>query len=302
MLKYKKVVWVASAVLFLLVLFLIKNTTIFKKATGLIQNKQGELVYAGTVEDLIQNDTDGDGISDWKESLYGLDPTKKETTPGIPDSVVLNKITGQKNNMELTDGDNTADLTETDKFGRELLTTVISLSQNGTLDQSTIEKISTSLAEKIKNPKVRKIFLFSDIKITKNDLLQNTKDYKTAIIKIFEKYTMPSYTTADVLEKFIVDQNNVDPSVLVELDPIVEIFKKRITAVAATSVPASLALAHLDLLNAMERVVENTSDIKLYSTDPIVSMGAISQYEKNIISFDSAISNLENTVNQRLGN
>ena len=41
---------------------------------------------------MINKDTDGDGILDWQENLYGLDPTKKETTPGTPDSTAISKL------------------------------------------------------------------------------------------------------------------------------------------------------------------------------------------------------------------
>ena len=79
---------------FLVVLFLIKNATTLKNTVNsLFNNQKSGLSVSGNIPigNLINKDTDGDGIFDWEEPLWGLDPTKKETTPGIPDGTLVNK-------------------------------------------------------------------------------------------------------------------------------------------------------------------------------------------------------------------
>jgi hypothetical protein len=66
------------------------------------------------------------------------------------------------------------------------------------------------------------------------------------------------------------------------------------------SVPQSLAPLHLDVINALQRLVENISDIKLYSTDVVVALSAISQYDQNTASLDTATQKLSDTINQKL--
>ncbi|MFH1366042.1 MAG: hypothetical protein ABIG99_01490, partial [Patescibacteria group bacterium] len=82
--KYKRVFLIILAVVFLVVLFLVKNTTFFKKTEVRqeINPKNGLISSNATIEDLINRDTDKDGVPDWQEGLWGTDPTKKETTPG----------------------------------------------------------------------------------------------------------------------------------------------------------------------------------------------------------------------------
>jgi len=283
-------------VLFLVALFLTQRTSIFKNTISFVKNKQEGLSYDAKIEDLVNKDTDGDGVLDWEEPLYGLDPTKKETTPGIPDITVINKLRINQGSDTETN-QNIENLTETEKFSRELFSTVASLNQNGVMDQAMAEKISSSLSEQIKNSAPKKVFLYSDIKIINTNSAKAIQTYKDTLINIFEKNKMPSYTAMDVLQKFIVDENSVDASVLTALDPIIKSTKGIVEALAKMSVPQSLAFAHIDFLNGWEKIMENLSDIRLYDTDPVLSLGGISQYEDNSNFLFSAGENLMELIN-----
>lgn len=299
MLKHKRIILIVFAVLFLVALFLIQRTSIFRNTISFVKNKQEGLAYDTKIEDLVNKDTDRDGILDWEEPLYGLDPTKKETTPGIPDISVLNKLKlEQENNTGTTNGNSLGaeSLTQTDKFSRELFSTIASLNQSGVMDQATADQISSSLSNQIQNSTPRKVFSLLDIKL---DPSQTAKNYDNALTGIFEKNKMPDYTVMDVLQRFIIDENNVDPSALIALGSIIESLNKRIEAIIKIRVPQSFAFAHLDFLNGLERIMENLSDIRLYDTDPILSLSGISQYENNSALFISANKNLLDKINQK---
>lgn len=294
--------------LFLVILFLLKNTSIFKN-TKIFQNTTPEnsLTYSDmTIEDLVNKDSDIDGIPDWQEGLYGLDPNKKETTPGTPDSSALEKLRAMQGiNTETTYGDSsmgTENLTQTEKFSRELFATVAALNQNGQVDQATIDALGNSLAEKVQNPIIRKIFLISDIKISINDDVNAINKYMDDLLNIHKKYPATKYTALNVLQEFTADEDNVDPSILKKLDPIIIQTNKIINAMIKTDVPKSISIFHLNIINSLERLSENLSDIKLFDTDPIVSFGAISQYNKNMITLESDTQNLKNAMLKKLNN
>src|ERR1035437_9845115 len=42
-----------------------------------------------TITDLIQKDSDGDGVPDWEEVLWGTDPNKKITFNDTPDATYI---------------------------------------------------------------------------------------------------------------------------------------------------------------------------------------------------------------------
>lgn len=306
-LKHKRVITIGSAVLFLVCLFLAKKTNVFERTVTFVKGgNRAELTYGdATVADLVNKDSDGDGVLDWEEPLWGLDPTKKETTPGTPDSTVIAKLKAESGyNLDASSGTAVQPeekLTKTDKFSRELFSSVAALNQNGAMDQTTAENISASLADKIKNSVPRKVYTISDVIVAKNDLFTTIKNYSDNLNNAYKKYPING-SVLDVLQKFIVDENSVDASVLKELDPIIKQTQSLIGEIVKISVPQSIIPLHLDLLNGMERVLENIKDISLYESDAIIALGGISKYEENTALLESAITNLAGEIKKRLSN
>jgi hypothetical protein len=288
------------------VLFLIKNTSVFKNTVAFVQGKQNGLTYnTVAIGDLINKDTDKDGVLDWEEPLWGLDPTKKETTPGIPDSTVASKLKANQGSVEQGESSlNTENLTETDKFSRELFSTVTSLNQSGAMDQATADQITDSLMEKMKNSTTKKVFTLSDIKTTSDNSVTAIKKYvdlvNTLDNNLIKKYPAKG-TVAEILQRFVIDENNVDVTVLKDLDPNIKQAQEGISEMLKISVPSDLAQIHLDLINATERVMENLSDFQLFETDPIVAMSGMSKYQENMnlhtLSFETFISTIRKKLN-----
>jgi hypothetical protein len=69
-----------------------------------------------------------------------------------------------------------------------------------------------------------------------------------------------------------------------------------------TNVPQSISTLHLNVINSLERVAENISDIKLYDNDSIIALGGISKYQENATQLESDLNNLANAINQKLNN
>jgi len=273
-----------------------------------IKNQSAGLTSSNAVlGDLVNRDIDGDGVLDWEESLWGTDPTKKETTDGIPDITAIAKLKLQNAQSEqresLLNGESQEpeNLTETDKFSREFFSTIAALNQSGAMDQATADKLSTSLAERIQNVAPRKVYLFSDIKLIKDNSKKAVITYNNSLGTLFKGYK-GDVKVLDILKKFVVDENNVDISVLEELNPIIQETSKVISGMIKTSVPQEFAQSHLDVVNGFQIFMENISDIKLYEADVIVALGAISQFEKNINTLESYIFNLQNSIWQKLKN
>jgi len=236
--------------------------------------------------------------------LYGLDPTKKETTPGIPDSTVLSKLQAEQEEgmggiNKIFTSTEPEKLTKTEQFSRELFATVAASSQNGTMDQATIDALGASLATKIENPVVRKVFTISDIKITNDESTQTIKNYLNEINRIVSKYPIKEDVTS-ILQKFVADENNLDMSALAQLDLVIKPLQSGMEEGLKINVPQSLTQLHLDSLNGLERVIENLNDLKLFDTDPIVAMGAANQYYQNATLLESAATKLGSVVVQKL--
>ena len=299
MLKNKRVVLVALAVVLLVLLFFIKTKSEWTNE---------EVASAGLVSgdeilgDVLSRDTDKDGILDWEEGLWGTDPTKKDTNDdGVSDKEEIGRMKAERaaTSGEPASADSSGEaseenLTQTDKFARELFSTVAALSQSGEIDDNTVAQITDSLASQIQNPVQRKIFLMSDIKITQDNS-------QTAIEKyITEMNTLEPVkeNATDILQESLTEDGDIDGTVLSKLNPIVEEISNFINGMGELEVPQKLASSHLELMNALERLKENLEDVQLIDTDAIVALGAMAQYENN----DSAVEVATIKLNEVISN
>lgn len=267
------------------------------------------LAYGNQVlGDLINKDTDLDGIPDWEEGLWGTDPKKKDTDGnGTPDNVEIDRL--KQEQLAETDGESRSNvsglspdegnLTETDKFSRELFATIAALNQSGNVDDATIDTLSSSLAEHIKNSVQRKVYKPVDIKVDKSDTKASVKTYNTAIENLQKKYPLKT-SVVEILQRFLGDGAEVDSSVLSELEPITEQIQKIVNELVKINTPQSLSIMHLDVINSLQRLSENLTDLQLYDTDAIVTFSAINQYDTNAIRLEVAIKNLVTAIRLKL--
>jgi len=171
------------------------------------------------------------------------------------------------------------------------------IDQNGNMDPTTESNLVNSLEDSIQNSPQRKIYALTDLNITNDTSASAELKYVSTFHNLYPKNVV-DYTILDVLRKFAPDStgNNADPSVLPELDPIIKQFSGLETGMLAMPVPQPLATAHLNIINALEGILENLNDIQLYNTDPIVALGGISKYEANNTLLNSALGELTNTI------
>jgi hypothetical protein len=296
-------------VIFLVIVYLIKITPEYSEEYKTASNNlTPEISYSGeTIGDLVTKDTDGDGIPDWEENLWGTDPTKKETTEGIPDKEAVEKMKAaqlsQYSGLTLNNSiDDEESLTQTERLSRGLFSTAGALSQTGSMDQDTIDNITGTLADEIKNQAVQKVFKESDFKIIKSNTkekdLDVIKKYNSALATISKKYPRGS-TVIEILQKSLKDGSTIDPEVLSGLDPIISKTNTVIKELTKVAVPEVMINIHLNLINSLEKIYENVDNIKYYDTDPVKALGAISQYQSNVENLGKSMSDLEDFLRSK---
>jgi hypothetical protein len=278
------------AIVFIVIIFFIKNKNLFEGTVKYFSGSgKAGLTYNPneTVGDLLNKSTTGDGIPDWEKVLLGLDPTKTENVPGVPDSVTIAKMM-QANGGSGTTITDDSKLSQTDQVSREFFATVASLQESGAIDangnmsQATQDQITNSLINNIQNSPQRKIYQLSDIKIVNDNSVSAVKKYNNALNNVFPKTPIKN-SVADILQKFAPDDtgNNADPSVLSELNPIIKQMTDSLNGMLAAPVPQALATLHLYMINYTEGMIENLNDVQQYNTDPIVAFSGMNKYEQN---------------------
>ena len=73
------------------ILFFVVSSLLSKKNHFSAANSSQLQASNMTINDLLQKDSDGDGVADWQEALWGTDPNKKQTFDGISDSEYISK-------------------------------------------------------------------------------------------------------------------------------------------------------------------------------------------------------------------
>jgi hypothetical protein len=253
----------------------IQKTTIFSKNT-IAENQQA----SSKIGDIVNKDTDGDGIADWEESIRGTDPSKTDTdSDGVSDFTEIEQLRAQ----ESANNQNTPE-TETSIFAKQLFTTVASLQESGNLNEESASKIinqaSLSAQKNVQKTFYKKEQLTISPKLTGKVFEKNT----TAIL-VKNNVTYESLQKIFAILGTLPDTGEVEGTTIVQdLTAIDTMFKKALGELLKNPVPAQSTETYLKFLNNLQYISENISDMTLIETNPIVSFSAITVYPENISS------------------
>jgi len=250
-----------------------------------------------SVNDLLQTDTDGDGVADWEEALWGTDPNKTATF-GIPDATY---IANKKKEMNIADdaGDG-SNLTETDKFAREFFATFTAMKQSGG-DSTTINSFSNSLGEKISDPTIIDQYSINDAKTDNDNSLNNQQKYYNTVKKLFN-----SYQAAGLGDELSITANDMtDPSAetkdtedaqLVSIGNAYKDFAKKMLDI---TVPEMLIQYHIKIANSANNTGISVANMAKIANDPVVGLSGLSQYQKYSDELVANVNSLEANLSMK---
>lgn len=247
-----------------------------------------------------EQDTDGDGLLNWEEELFGTDPHNTDTdNDGIADKEDARKSAQDKlaTLQETAKKSGTTTLeTVTDKLAKETFLEYMKLKQSGA-------PITPQYAAQIATNIIGDGSLdFSVPSFTENQLKSvisyETEDVKRAygndIWNILVKNTPTERATQDDEFKiFIQAANTQDEDVLKNLDPIIAGYANTINDLMVMPVPKSAVSAHLDFVTKMNVILISISDMKAYFTDPVRGLSALLNYTNKVKDMSVATKNLQ---------
>jgi hypothetical protein len=273
---------------------------------------------AGTTDDLLKayasKDTDGDGLPDWQEALYGTDPNKAISNPyGIPDGQAAKegKLTPQTSASQLpSDGTGTTSVKDilnqipgtdpasgsvTEQFSHEFLQEVIDTSGGQQLTSDQQQQIATKLATKYA-AKAGSLFVsnYSLVSIH-TDPTVSVKSYAGSIEQVFINNDVP--VTANqplpLIEALI--QNN-DESARPKLKVLSDSYAGITSDLLTLRVPPQLASQHLALIKGFDSLHKATAAFVIYEKDPLGVMGALSTYQPTSASVTEALKSIATSI------
>jgi hypothetical protein len=290
----KKFMFLLGSFLILALVFFVAFK-LFSGKNSFFASKNGKLgvdrlAIAGlTVNELVQKDSDSDGIADWEETLWGTDKNNAMTFDGITDKAY---IANKKKELNIGETKDAEGLTETEKFAREFFAAYVAMKTNGTVDPNTINNFGSALGQKIVTPDLVDKFTTKDIKTNEDNTKEGKTKYYQSVKSLFE-----SYKAKGIGDELSVINNQLTSPAGTEnpdkLTPIGEAYQEFATKVVKIIVPSSLSAEHLKITNSANNTGISILGMTKITGDPIVGLSGISQYQKYSDELISAVGDLK---------
>ena len=251
-----------------------------------LYEKSKPLVFEGTKEVKItikdpdatlagirERDSDGDGIKDWEEALWGTDPYLRDTdNDGKGDG---EEIAARKKGLG-TEAASKEKLTQTDILARDIFITTVALKQSGNYSNETVRALSQGIAEKIRDNPIPDKYTDKNLILAKNSSPTSVALYGTAWLLLKRKYD-PAYLGSEMYLISQILNNNKQRTAGTEIKRYATLYKTFAADLISILVPPALAVSQLEVANdtyAIGVALENTAKI---FEDPVVGLIGLNQ-------------------------
>lgn len=251
---------------------------------------------AASSEELLKayaaKDTDGDGLPDWQEAIYGTDPNKADSTGlGMTDGEALKagKLTPQtlstqlpKEGTKLTSADlpgvDPAPGSITDEFSKEFFQAYITESKGQPMSaeaqQALITKLMQSFSARAGKVLESKYTIVS-VHTNKN---MDVLTYAGAVEKIIRAHDVPAGSGEPLpLMEALIERG--DLSARPKLVALADVYTAITKDLLGTAVPPALANNHLLLIQSYDTLARSTRLVANYEKDPVGVLGALAEYQ-----------------------
>ena len=270
--------------------------------TGYLKSRSVKKIGAPTpiaVKDIVQKDSNGNGIPDWEETLWGLDPTKN----GDANKEYINNkraLLAQSNNTDPTNQSQSTP--ENQALAQEFFAVVMSLQQTGNLDDNALAAIGDTIGSKIVAAPIPDVYTKNMLTIIPstnqydddNELFK----YYTAYMKIIIKHKNDDI--GNELTYIGVALKNNDTGALAQSQRVAEAYRAFGKELVNTPTPEAYVGLALSMANNYEKTGLSIEGLSKLSTDPIVGMQAVINYKKYSNALISDTGSLSDKVTARM--
>jgi len=239
------------------------------------------------VKDVIQKDSNNNGIADWEEGLWNLDPTKNG--PSNKEFIIAKRAALAKDNANVVENGGVA-TSENDALSREVFALIISLQQSGSLNAESMKSISESVGQNIEPTDIPDIYTKNIIKIGGTE-----SEYYIAFKNLVEKYQ--DKNMGNELSYVAQGLENKDPQALYAAKTVAVFYREMGQALIKIPAPITLANTNLDLANNYEKVAQTIEGLSNVLNDQIAGMRSLINYKKYSDKIVADITKLSDNLN-----
>jgi hypothetical protein len=264
----------------ILALILIVQTPWF---LGLFSNKKSKevVVSTATIGEIVGKDSNGNGIADWEERLWGLDPNVT-TTNGVSNLFII-----KEKRATLVQNGEIGPLNETDVLAQDLFSLSVALGQEGETNKESIGalagKLSTQNLKKDTTPR----YSIKNIQTTKTTPA-SLLSYKTSFTQAFKGY---DESTQDI-EIFLGGIETGNYAQLTNLDNVINQYQQITQKLLSIVVPIGVAEYHLQILNGIDGFSRAFYKMKTFEDNSIVGLVGFAEYRELDTKVEIAVSKL----------
>lgn len=238
-----------------------------------------------TVGELQRKDSNGNGIADWEERLYGLDPLAngEENRKKVEEKRQTLRASAEGSGENAPTG-------ETDLFTREFLSLVTSLQTSGALSEEALSNIAASVGAKFIPEDQKEIYSqyafrrVRDSKLADDDYIRQS----TAALEKSGVLPLIGYEM-DYISQSLQTNNAV---LVAPLDNFAGAYKKFAETLVAIPVPERLLEDHKALVNSAAYISESLLMIQKIKTDPMTAVQGLGIYSLNYRIMNEALDDL----------
>jgi hypothetical protein len=250
----------------LLAIILIVQTDWFH---ALFNKKSAEPAPERTT-DIVGKDTNGNGIADWEERLWGLDPNVLYTN-GRPNADIIKEKKTALGIKTVPD----SELSRNDSIAQKLFILSASLGQESGVSNETLDGAARTIGESVRITNVTNHYSSGSI-----------KRVATTIPSIKAYYAAMATTTAKLsdggpdIDALVQSLETGDFSTLAALDSASTEYRALAEKIRTISVPIGLAQEHLNIMNGLYGVADSFQLIQTIQTDGFEGLAGIAAYKR----------------------
>jgi len=249
-------------------------------------------------------DSDGDGLKDWEESLWGTDPNVPDTDgDGTPDGdEVVNSrnplIAGPEDLIDSTtvgilgapsaglDGK----LSYTDQFTRTIFGSIISAKESGQVFNtgSEAEQMIGGFLSTYQSP-AQLVYNYSQVKATTDNSSDSLKRYGNAAGSALVDIKNIGNKDIDAATTLLQTENEDDAE---KIRMFADQYAQIAETLSKTSVPSQLIPLHLPFINAIAGLSNALHDMEKLISDPLIGVSGLSKYKKSVEALSKSVRDL----------
>jgi hypothetical protein len=223
-----------------------------------------------TIGDEVLKDSNGNGIPDWQEVLWGLDPTVLYTNGKSNAEIIKEK----KAALGITDPTAGTPTNETDAIAQQLFSITTALSQNQDVDDATLQNIATQLGSSVNIAAISNKYSLSNIHTVPTSVKSLTA-YSASVSTIMSKVD----TSEEDIPVIVQAAETGDYSQLPQLTQTGTTYTALAKQLSTLNVPLGVAQYHLDIINSFAGMAASFTYLQQMEDDSTQALVGVALYK-----------------------